>query len=208
MLLAVSLKAQHLGIIGPKIKYDHGDLVLYADKDTNSFISVHTVSYEEILKLDDGRSNKWHREKINGPYKKQFYANSGYDLGHLTPSHITSYNDSLNYHSFSLLNQAPQLAGFNRGKWAHLEENVVDSIIKLKADAIVVTGVIYDNNNLVYLSKSRIKIPMEYYKILIVNGKIYCWIGSNTNGLITITTLGVINDILSKGSNNLKIELK
>jgi len=208
MLLAFfRLDAQRIDILGPKIKYDHGDLVLYSDEDTNSFVSVHKVSQEEILKLDEGRSNKWHKEKINGPYRKQYYSNSGYDLGHLTPSHITSYDDSLNYQSFSLLNQAPQLAAFNRGKWAHLEGNVVDSIIKLKKDAIVITGVIYNNEHKTFLSGSRIKIPMSFYKVLIIDGKIYCWIGSNLNGLITLTTLDVINDILSKNRNKLRIEV-
>jgi hypothetical protein len=35
----------------------------------------------------------------------------------LTPSDITSYDKVTNHNSFSLY-KAPQLAGFNRGKWA------------------------------------------------------------------------------------------
>lgn len=208
MLLAFfNLGAQQVNIIGPKLKYDHGDLVLYADGDTNSFVSVHSVTSEEILKLDDGRSDKWHKEKVNGPYKKQYYSNSGYDLGHLTPSHITSYDDSLNYHSFSLLNQAPQIAAFNRGKWAQLEGDVADSIIKVGKGAIIVTGVVYDNRHKVFLGGSRIKIPISFYKIIILDGRIYCWIGSNVNGLITVTSLDVINGILKRNRNKLRIEV-
>jgi DNA/RNA endonuclease G (NUC1) len=40
----------------------------------------------------------------------------------LTPSDITSYSKVVNHNSFSLYNQAPQLAGFNRGKWSRLEK--------------------------------------------------------------------------------------
>ncbi len=199
------LGAQNVKIIGPSIKYNHGDLVLYADVDTNSFVSVHSISADEIQRLDEGRSNKWHKEKVNGPYRKQYYSNSGYDLGHLTPSHITSYDDSLNYHSFSLLNQAPQVAAFNRGKWAQLEGDVVDSIIGRGKDAIIITGVVYDNRNKVYLSGSRIKIPISFYKVLIVDGRVYCWIGSNVNGLIAVTSLDVINGILKRNRNKLRI---
>jgi hypothetical protein len=49
---------------------------------------------------------------------------------HLTPSDITSYDKVTNHNSFSLYNQAPQLAGFNRGKWARLENSVYDTIRK------------------------------------------------------------------------------
>ena len=149
--------------------------------------------------------NKWHKEKLSGPYKKQYYTNSGYDLGHLTPSHITSYNDTLNYHSFSMLNQAPQLAQFNRGKWSRLESAVVDTIINKGGDAVIITGVIYNNNKKTYLSGSRVKIPIAWFKVLFIGGQTYAWIGSNINGLITVVTLENVNKMLSMNGNKLII---
>ena len=192
-------------ITGPQIKFAHGDLTLYIDQDTCSLVSVHRVDSLEILKLDDGRSDKWHREKISGPYKKQYYINSGYDLGHLTPSHITSYNDTLNYHSFSMLNQAPQIAAFNRGKWSRLESIVIDSIVKSGRSAVVITGVIYDNNKKTYLAGSRVKIPIAWFKILYIGDKTQAWVGSNVNGLVTVTSVDNINKMLSMNGNKLTI---
>lgn len=203
VLMALSLFAQR--VEGPKFKYEHGDLTIYADKDTCSQVTIHKVSSDEILKLDEGRSNKWHKEKLSGPYKKQYYTNSGYDLGHLTPSHITSYNDTLNYHSFSMLNQAPQLAQFNRGKWSRLESAVLDTIINKGGDAVIITGVIYNNNKKTYLSGSRVKIPIAWFKVLFIGGQTYAWIGSNINGLITVVTLENVNKMLSMNGNKLII---
>ncbi len=184
----------------------HGELTFYLDKDTASYVSVQTVKYKETLKIDGVRSDKWHKEKPFGPYNKNAYKHSGYDLGHLTPSNITSYDDSLNYHSFSLFNQAPQLASFNRGGWAQLEGKIEELIKSSKNDATIVTGVLYESNNVVYLKGSRIKIPFVYYKILYIKGiELQAWIGSNNNGLITVTDVKSILEIAKKNGNSLNI---
>ncbi len=200
--------AQTIKIDSTKFTINHGDLTFYLDKDTASFVSVHKVTYQQVIKLDGKRSDKWHKEKPFGPYNREAYQRSGYDLGHLTPSNITSYNDSLNYHSFSLFNQAPQLAGFNRGKWSQLENYVEQLILKKKLDAIVITGVIYDNKEKTYLSKSRIKIPIAYYKIVVFsNNKVYAWMGSNFNGMITKTDIKTILEMARKNNNKLGIKV-
>lgn len=184
----------------------HGELTFYLDKDTASYVSVQTVTYKEMLKIDGIRSDKWHKEKPFGSYSKNAYVHTGYDLGHLTPSNITSYDDTLNYHSFSFFNQAPQLAGFNRGGWAQLEGKVEKLILDSKKNAIIVTGVLYDSKNIVYLKGSRIKIPFVYYKILYIDGlETKAWIGSNTNGLITETNSKNILDIARKNGNKLNL---
>ena len=182
----------------PKTVIKHNELTLYLDSDNNSFISKHELKYTNFLKLDSDRDDKWYSE-IKGPYTKEHYLYSGYDMGHLTTSHITSYNDTLNHHSFSFYNQAPQLAAFNRGKWKRLELSVEDSIGKYKTDVLIVTGVIYDESKKTYLGKSKIKIPEMYYKILIIKTKkpiTYVWVGSNKNGEITKSTIKELNGIL------------
>jgi DNA/RNA endonuclease G (NUC1) len=205
LLLSQSVLAQ-IRIDSTAFTIKHGDLTLYLDKDTASFVSVQIVTYKKMLKIDGIRSDKWHKEKPNGPYKKSAYVNTGYDLGHLTPSNITSYNDTLNYHSFSLFNQAPQLAGFNRGGWAQLEAKVENLIKLTKENCTIVTGVLYEADNVVYLKGSRIKVPFVYYKILYVRGlEVQAWIGSNTNGLITVTDVKSILEIARKNGNKLNI---
>jgi len=189
----------------PKKIIKHNELTLYLDSDNNSFISKHELKYVNFLKLDSDRDDKWHSE-IKGPYTKEPYLYSGYDMGHLTPSHITSYNDTLNHHSFSFYNQAPQLAAFNRGKWKRLEMSVEDSISKYKTDVLIITGVIYDESKKVYLGKSKIKIPEMYYKILCIKLKkpiTYVWIGSNKNGEITKSTIKELNGVLELNKSKL-----
>ena len=192
----------------PKSVIKHNELTLYLDSDNNSFISKHELKYNNFLKLDSDRDDKWHSE-IKGPYSKEPYLYSGYDMGHLTPSHITSYNDTLNHHSFSFYNQAPQLAGFNRGKWKRLEMSVEDSISKYKSDVIIITGVIYNETKKVYLGKSKIKIPEMYYKIITIKTKkplTYFWIGSNKNGEVMITNIKDLNGVLEQNKSSIKFK--
>jgi DNA/RNA endonuclease G (NUC1) len=187
-----------------KLNIKHGDMTLYLDSDTNSFVSVLNIKYSKF-KLDSDRDNKWFQDKYKGIYSKQTYLYSGYDLGHLTPSHITSYDDTLNHNSFSLFNQAPQLAAFNRGKWAQLEGSVEDSIFKYKTNVSIITGVIYNNKKKTYLNKSRIKIPISYYKILSIKSKnlTYVWIGSNVNGEVIQIDIKKLNEILKMNQNEM-----
>lgn len=192
----------------PKSVIKHNELTLYLDSDNNSFISKHELKYNNFLKLDSDRDDKWHSE-IKGPYTKEPYLYSGYDMGHLTPSHITSYNDTLNHHSFSFYNQAPQLAAFNRGKWKRLEMSVEDSISKYKSDVIIITGVIYNETKKVYLGKSKIKIPEMYYKILYIKTKkpiTYIWVGSNKNGEVMITNIKDLNGVLELNKSSIKFK--
>jgi DNA/RNA endonuclease G (NUC1) len=208
IISSLFIQAQSVKIDSTKFTINHGDLTFYLDNDTASFVSVHTVTYKEVIRLDGKRSDKWHKEKPFGPYNREAYQKSGYDLGHLTPSNITSYDDSLNYHSFSLFNQAPQLAGFNRGKWSQLENYVEQLILKKKSDAIIITGVIYDNKKKTYLGKSRIKVPIAYYKIAVFNKKkVYAWMGSNVNGLITKTDIKTIVKMANENGNKLNLKI-
>jgi DNA/RNA endonuclease G (NUC1) len=105
-----------------------------------------------------------------------------------------------------MFNEAPQLAAFNRGVWAQLESSVEDMIGKVKKDAVIITGVIYDPNKKVFLGKSRIPIPSAYFKVLFLDGKTQCWIGSNINGLITSTPLKDLNELFKNNKMNLNIK--
>lgn len=189
-----------------KLIINHGDITLYLTDDSLSMVSKHILSYDNFKKLDSGRDNNWFQDSIKSKYRKGIYSNTGYDLGHLTPSHITSYNDTLNHISFSFLNQAPQLAKFNRGKWSRLEGSMEDSISKYKSNATIITGVIYNEKKPTYLNNSKIKIPIYYYKILYINKLIYCWLGSNIDGEIKIITIKYLNNLFKL--NGMKIKIK
>jgi DNA/RNA endonuclease G (NUC1) len=189
-----------------KLIIPHGDITLYLTKDTCALASKHVITYAEFQKLDKERDNKWFQDVYKGKYTKDSYLRTGYDIGHLTPSHITSYDNVLNHDSFSLFNAAPQLAAFNRGKWAQMEGGVEDSIAKYKKDAVIITGVIYDGKKTTYMGKSKIPIPMSFFKVVYIDKKVFCWIGSNINGLITTTTVKELNEIFKLNKMTLKID--
>lgn len=200
-LLSTTLMSQ---IVATKNKLilNHGDMILYLSNDTLPMVSRHSVVFSKF-KLDKDRDDNWFQDK----YKKMdkgAYKGTGYDLGHLTPSHITSYDDTLNHRSFSLYNQAPQLAKFNRGNWKSLEASVEDSILKYKSNATIITGVIYDAT-CKPLPNSRITIPSSYFKVLYIGKKVYCWIGSNTTCEVKPIKLVELNAIFEKNKMGLTI---
>lgn len=188
-----------------KLIIPHGDITLYLTKDTCALASKHVITYSEFLKLDKERDNRWFQDTYKGKYTKDAYLRTGYDIGHLTPSHITSYDNELNHKSFSLFNAAPQLASFNRGKWAQMEGGVEDTIAKYKKDAIIITGVIYDGKKKVFMGKSKIPIPMSFFKVLYIDKKVFCWIGSNINGQILPTSIKELNEMFKLNGMSVKL---
>jgi DNA/RNA endonuclease G (NUC1) len=89
-----------------------------------------------------------------------------------------------------------------------LEKEIINTLKTIKSNGIIITGIIYDNKNKIYLKKSRIKVPLYFYKILVLNKKnVLCWIGSNYDGAINKTNLKEINNLLIKYSNKISIKL-
>ena len=170
-------------------------------------VSKHVISYANFKHLGKyPRDNHWFQDTYLGKYIKSDFVHTGYDLGHLTPSSITSYDSITNHCSFSMFNEAPQLAHFNEHPWEQLEMHVQDSIAKYKSDAIIVTGVIYNYGADEFLPKSKIRIPTAYYKILALKNKTYAWIGSNSNEQIMVISIVDLNQIFITNKMNLSIK--
>jgi hypothetical protein len=205
-LISINSSAQTKILSKSKLIIKHPDLTLYLTADSCSMVSKHIIRYVDFKKLDDGRDNKWFDDTYPGKYIRSKYKYSGYDLGHLTPSHITSYDDNINHYSFSLYNQAPQLAQVNRGKWMKLESDVEKIISTKKSNAIIITGVIYDFNHSTFLPNSNIRIPVAFFKILYISKVTYCWIASNVGVSMLISTdLKTLNKILKRNKMPLVI---
>ena len=212
-----SVIAQNI-VTSSNLVIKHPDMTLYLQSDTNTMVSVHNLTYKNYLILIDKNKSvnrkklgdKWFVDTYKGNFKQKFYTKTGYDLGHLTPFKATSYSIETATNSFSSYNQAPQDSSFNRYPWEQLEGNVLDSIAKYKTDAIITTGVIYNNNKPIYLPKSKIKIPIYYYKILNISGKRYYWLGDNSHRVkiknpIRSTTLDELNKLFLDNKMDLKI---
>jgi DNA/RNA endonuclease G (NUC1) len=204
-LITLSTFAQKV-ITDNNLVINHGDMVLYLTRDTCTMVSKHTLSYTNFLKIGAlKRNEQWFQDTYYGKYLKKYYAHTGYDLGHLTPAHITSYDKTINKNSYSMFNVSPQMHNFNTQSWRLLEDKVETIIKQSKSDAIIITGVIYSPNKKT-LAKSRIPIPIYYFKVLYVGKYAYSWIGDNETGLIKSTTINDLNDLIKTNKQELIIQ--
>lgn len=101
----------------------------------------------------------------SGSAKLSDYRNSGYDRGHLAPAGDMKFSEVAMSESFFMSNMSPQLAGFNRGVWKKLEEQVRDWAVENELLYVVTGGVL--SNNLETIGASEVAVPEYYYKVLL-----------------------------------------
>ena len=88
----------------------------------------------------------------------------------------------------------------------------VSTTINDNINATIITGVIY-NKKPTYLSKSKIKIPIYYYKVLFIGNKRYYWLGDNKKDFykkgdkIPISSLEELNKLFKSNKMDVKITL-
>ncbi len=107
------------------------------------------------------------------------YKGSGFDQGHQAPAADFKSSQEMTDESFFLSNMAPQVGlSFNRGIWAHLEEQVREWVTT-RHRLIVITGPVYDAPD-IYKPKvraipkpgasgketERVAVPAAFYKIV------------------------------------------
>ena len=92
------------------------------------------------------------------------YSGSGYDRGHMCPAADMALNKTSMSESFFLSNMSPQVAGFNRGIWSSVEDQVRNWA--LEYDGLdVSTGPIF-KDNLGTIGSDQVTVPGYYYKVL------------------------------------------
>lgn len=92
------------------------------------------------------------------------YKGSGYDRGHLCPAADMTQNKTSMSETFYLSNMSPQLAGFNRGIWSTLEDQVRKWAVDYE-NLYVVTGPIF-KNNLGVIGPDEVTVPGYFYKVI------------------------------------------
>ncbi len=111
--------------------------------------------------------------------EKSDYKGSGFDQGHQAPAADFKSSQEMTDESFLLSNMAPQVGlSFNRGIWAHLEEQVRDWL-DTRSRLIVITGPVYDAPDLNVpkvpaipkpgagqAEPERVAVPAAFYKIV------------------------------------------
>ena len=92
------------------------------------------------------------------------YSGSGYDRGHLCPAADMKLNKTSMSETFYLSNMSPQVAGFNRGIWSMVEDQVRKWAIEFNG-LDVATGPIF-KDNLGTIGADKVTVPGYYYKVL------------------------------------------
>lgn len=97
------------------------------------------------------------------------FTNSGYDRGHMAPNATvaTRHGCDAQRETFLLTNIAPQLPILNQRTWAAYEI-VVDSVYADDFEGIwVLTGPVFDPENIVTLCNTEIEVPVEFWKVVV-----------------------------------------
>lgn len=109
------------------------------------------------------------------------YEEPVYDRGHLCPAGDMKLNKTAMSETFYLSNMSPQVAGFNRGIWSTLEDQVRDWALEY-SKLYVVTGPIF-KDNLGVIGENKVTVPGYYYKVLFDgNDKMIGFILPNAKG--------------------------
>ena len=102
-------------------------------------------------------------KQSNGKYK---YDGFGYDRGHLAPSADFRWSETALSESYFYSNMSPQLADFNRLKWAELENWMREYVTKYNTSLIVVTApVLTDDLAKIDRGVNKVSIPNFFVKV-------------------------------------------
>ncbi len=114
------------------------------------------------------RSNDFHAEERlshNERAELNDYAHSGFDRGHMAPS-ADFIDPQSNQECFTLANMIPQLHSNNAGVWSHIE-SATRYLVKKSGEAYIVTGPIYQGNNIQRIG-GRVLVPTKIFKAIYV----------------------------------------
>jgi endonuclease G len=109
------------------------------------------------------------------------YQGSGFDRGHMAPAGNQKKSQTLNDETFFLSNMSPQIGiGFNRGIWAHLEDQTRDWVTNgAVATEFIITGPLFfdpkeedagNADGLIehdVIGKDAVAVPTHFYKIVV-----------------------------------------
>jgi endonuclease G, mitochondrial len=106
------------------------------------------------------------KTKKLGEKNKYEYDGFGYDRGHLAPSADFKWNKKALSESFYYSNMSPQLADFNRKKWAKLEGLMRGYVENNNEQLFIVTGpILNDSLPVIERGENQVTIPEYFYKV-------------------------------------------
>ena len=108
------------------------------------------------------RKNSFHADKRSlNAVKPPEYSGTKKDKGHLVPCDDATSDEQM-FETFLMTNMTPQDPKLNRGPWKGLESHVRKEVQASGAPAIVVTGALYESQEMM----GRVPVPTGYFKIV------------------------------------------
>lgn len=123
------------------------------------------ITRDSIL-IKNKRSNKFVEDKeVPTEYRSTLsdYKKSGYDRGHISPNAALDFTIKSMNETFLLSNISPQIGGFNRQGWKHLETYVRKWGV-LRGELYITTGSLFEEDR-GYIG-NKVIIPSHYYKVI------------------------------------------
>lgn len=157
----VSLEPKSKGEI---IKHTYYTLA-YSEENEQAYWVYYQLT-PELINGNQSRTDDFRADPAvsTGSASLDDYKGSGYDRGHLCPAADMTLNKTSMSESFFLSNMSPQVAGFNRGIWSTVEDQVRKWA--LKYDGLdVATGPIF-KDNIGSIGANDVTVPGYYYKVL------------------------------------------
>ena len=161
----------------------HSAMALVYDEEHEQAKWVAHIITPDIIDGDVSRSNDFRPDpkvitgtcveedyflKYLQPDSTYVYDGYGFDRGHLAPSADFRWSEKALSESYYYSNMSPQVADFNRGKWAELEGMLRGYVYRHKKQLYVVSGPILKPD----LPKSersinKVSVPELYYKVVL-----------------------------------------
>lgn len=149
---------------GEIVKHTYFTLAYSGENEQAYWVYYHLTP--ELINGPQDRTDDFRSDPLvsSGSASLADYAGSGYDRGHLCPAADMALNKISMSESFYLSNMSPQVAGFNRGIWSTVENQVRKWA--LENDGLdVATGPIF-KDNLGSIGADGVTVPGYYYKVL------------------------------------------
>jgi DNA/RNA endonuclease G (NUC1) len=196
LLFSLSASSQIVQIQKTKfvIYYDiSAKLPVYTRDTLNTQVFTNVFTRKQIKRDNSVLYNYQARHK---DYRKDTL----FDKGHLVPIINVNYSQSMINEINVFTNIAPQYYVLNRGLWRDLELHIKNLYLASNTQIVIWSGCDFGYRNI-----GNIKIPLRFWKLILINGNFYAWQFENKYPLnynfnaYQISPLAVIAKINSYG---------
>jgi len=165
---------------GEEVVYHSAYALVYAEPYEQAKWVAHII-LPDVVKGNEGRSNDFRPDdkiKTGSAVEADYFLKTmqsdssfkydafGYDRGHLAPSADFRYSKKALSESYLYSNMSPQVAKLNRGRWAELEDNVRQYVVRNHVAIYVVSGpVLKPGLKKIERGVNKVSIPEQYFKV-------------------------------------------